>query len=317
MIYGAHLWTLTNHMSGEGFVFPSAIGKEFDIDQNPSSAIFLQSVFLSSTCFEKITSARCRKTFPLRTVYHTILNAALCACPGVIFSDREVAFVPYRYSPLAKRLTRTNFHLCSVIRSTPQYSIPRVCAFLLSLSIRFNTQLSTNIILYTDSGPHSKLHFHEIQNKCPAGHIVIPHFDSRLSLDVQDYGYEATNKVIKSLINTTKCSHFLITNADNVYHPNFVSELADSIVSGYDLTAFSFISRYNLLRLVPSFSKDKIDLGAAIVSRSCMMSSLPFGPFNGLGSGGWFPADGYFFERATNLLKCSSSIVEETLLFHQ
>lgn len=99
------------------------------------------------------------------------------------------------------------------------------------------------------------------------------------------FGYEATNHALNELLHghdtQATCDYFLFTNADNLYSSMFLQFGLQSMVEGFDLIGFNFVTKYGQFLetnnysapYVPSmpmrnasFNLGHIDLGAVLVS---------------------------------------------------
>lgn len=324
-LFGTHAWkVLENHLPAhldvlflKAIPFVEEIGHPYvshDYFRRQSSR---EVAFIHKNCFAKVLDSNSSDS-AMDNSLSSYGYRALRTCSLVKYVETESAFVFDGSSPTRNH---QKFRLCGVYRATTTYSDVSICSFLYSRKLADN--FSKALLVYTDMNRSASiLRYKSLRKLCPASRDTIPIFPNASFLSPESYGYMATNYVINSLLTEkyTKiinCSHFLISNADNLYHPNIIHYLSRPLLANIGMIAFSFISRYTLLKYIPEFVRDRVDLGSVIVNRACMMATHHLGPFNGDGPGGWFPADGNFFSKAIQYPACTNSLVDRTLFFHQ
>jgi len=174
-----------------------------------------------------------------------------------------------------------------------------------------------------------------------------------IAYDRNSWGYEATNYALDYLLNQSidsrieekqprkmfdseqSCDYFLFTNADNLYHAEFLETLYPGMREHLDLLGVTFTSHHlresqteaktkkkNLMMRDASFKRGFVDLGAVVASKEAILATgarFFDGGFNEQQfKKQQFDADWFFFDR---LLQREHSrghkYYEEVLFFHQ
>lgn len=164
-----------------------------------------------------------------------------CAAVGTRLAriEKETVFPAVEEHLPKSSLTDSKFQVCTVVRISSGYSHRSVCSFLHSFVhaqpfVKFIVAYSgTN----TTDAAH---HYRETRQLCPiARDMLAPAFLQSHNVQ-KNYGYIASNmaihKLIKSPANT--CTHFLVTNADNIMYPGFVDEMEPWLTKDLDVVAF-------------------------------------------------------------------------------
>jgi hypothetical protein len=140
--------------------------------------------------------------------------------------------------------------------------------------------------------------------------LLVHHNDSHS--DIINFGYKATNDVLKYLLRLEICDYFHFTNADNMYSPNLGKMLRPYINERTELISFDFATHHQQNRYfrVEGFCVGCIDLAAAVVYKDCVIrGNLKFEPApHPFSSTDWFGADGYFWLRAKKFALSTMSI---------
>ena len=125
--------------------------------------------------------------------------------------------------------------------------------------------------------------------------------------------YQATDKALEDLLETCGwCTHVLVTNSDNGYHPNF---LRDTLGAGRDLVAVDFVTQGEALDV--NIGVGGIDLGAVLVSRRALeliRGYLPALP-EAAKAKDVHDADYWFVRRGVDL-GCTTKLIHEVLFYH-
>jgi hypothetical protein len=112
------------------------------------------------------------------------------------------------------------------------------------------------------------------------------------------YGYDVADTMLDHLLDTSDCTHFLVTNGHSVYTRNWLDNISESIIAGKQMIAWDFTVYYHDHRnssvISTRFERDFVDSGAVLVHRrSIERAGVHFfqsGPFTDdfLARGWWF-----------------------------
>jgi hypothetical protein len=156
--------------------------------------------------------------------------------------------------------------------------------------------------------------------RCNAHVIELP-----FSPDPGSYGYDATDWAVETLLDAGGCSHFLITNGDNYYLPQFMEIISEKINAGYQFVAYDFLTHHqrdktNVIEV--DIKRKFIDLGSFVLSADVLRKSgasfMPEGP----ATSDVFARDWHFVKDVTKYLKARGegnkiSLVHQVLYSHQ
>lgn len=306
-------------------------------------------VLLYCICFRKGCTDRwaCAEDYFLinlarRCTYKT-LPSTLMATSDNFGHDSEIAAPPTMNTNMTQdhsgRVSTTippDSRLCVLARAATSYSLIQSCIFIGSLQMQFTQrQLGISVIFPAANASAASEYMRRLAATCPFAQgqgaidfIDVANVDSG---DQQDYGYHATNYAVRELMRRgdPPCNNYLISNLDNYYSPYFSKTVGPYIAAGTELIGFSFTSHYTVagnrrrefpnIVIRPKWMITKIDLGAAIISHTCLQrapqlfhaSSKPLHGCKDV----WMCADGVLFEELAP--KCRDTILSQVLLFHQ
>lgn len=147
--------------------------------------------------------------------------------------------------------------------------------------------------------------------------------DGRQCKGAHTYGYCETDKQLELLLeksgSKSKCSQFLFTNSDNIYHREFLRVLMNEFSAACrSIVACHFVSHHprkggHLTTISTKMKRGHIDLGSAIVSADAIRNtSARF-----MRSASRIAADWFFFKAVYDGSRAGFVVVPNTLFFHQ
>ena len=122
----------------------------------------------------------------------------------------------------------------------------------------------------------------------------------------ESYGYDLTDWVLESLLDSGGCDYFMFTNGDNYYMPALGEVLDREMKEGRDIVAWDFVTHHerdgsNVIGV--KLARRFVDLGSFVVSAAAVRGSGARFMEQGAATNDVFARDWYFIEKIRDWLK--------------